>query len=870
MAAQAQSQVPSQVTQVQVPPEVTQGPHDAQVGARAQVQAPSQGSRAQLQTRLRYSKHYGVQGQQSAGPGMHPISGKLAPGSDADGGQGSEGFRLGLDPPGCTPRCTSPTLGKGLGADLGTQEVEGTGDQEVQEGPQSKFDPSKCGNLGQPLVLEWQGQYSPIADGFGLCSPTRWLPSNRGVMLDQTAQGFAKAMHQVLRQFVDDTIRDPQQTVCALAVGRFKQSPFTKEDLDRLRQSWFGCIEVAMGAKQQALGSVPESQPFYLHALALTARLLQDPDWGVIESVQDSYATGVSLGYDEPAPHIPQVYEPKGKSRKLDESEEEWLRQNYESANQSSDQLENKFREEEQLNRMFPSTLPVLRERFGHDRVRVASLGAIMKDDGTARPLHDATHGVHVNNHIRLLNQQANPGPSEVVHMVRAAQESKEACFALTGDVSSAHRLVRIREADWGLLACRVKDDSPVVWVNKVATFGLTSSSFLWSRLFGIIGRCVARFLLQALFWHMCYVDDLHANFGGKRKFTLLLMWLAMFEVMGTPFSYKKFKGGYTVAFVGYELSYADTSVGISSARGGWILRWIEDARKARFVVQVRRFSEFLGRLGFVARLLTWIKPHLGPLYSWQAAVTASTVAKLPDTVIFTLEYLRRAFSDMSFKVPATRALKGGGVAFRTDAKCADGFVVVGGWETTQAPSAARWFSLRITPEDAPYLFDSAGKSQWASASAELLGTLVALWAFGHFKKSTCRRSLVVELRAETDNRGNEALLAKKSTTRWPLLFLNMQLSELLMRASLRLALGWRPRDENQQADDLTNEVYDSFDPKMRVSFAYQDLPLQLLHELVETRNQFEAARNAQAVLHQSVGRPRFGGKRKKEDKDPW
>ena len=212
-------------------------------------------------------------------------------------------------------------------------------------------------------------------------------------------------------------------------------------------------------------------------------------------------------------------------------------------------------------------------------------------------------------------------------------------------------------------------------------------------------------------------------------------MWLAMFEAIGTPFSYKKFKGGYTEAFVGYELSYADTSVGISPARGSWILRWIEEARQARFVVQVRRFSEFLGRLGFVARLLTWIKRHLGPLYSWQAAVTASTVAKLPDTVIFTLEYLKRAFSDMSFKVPAARALRGCGVAFRTDAKCADGFVVVGGWETTQAPSTARWFSLRITPEDAPYLFDSAGKSQWASASAELLGTLVALWAFNHLNK---------------------------------------------------------------------------------------------------------------------------------------
>ena len=775
-----------QVTRAQASP-VTQVPAKVlQVAAQDQVQVPSSPSQvtqeapsqaAQVQAAgLRYSRHYGMQGQQARGHGMHPGSGKVASSNVAYRKQDSEGTRLGLDPPGLAPRCLSPTLGKGSGDDTGAREVEDSGDQEIQDDLQSKFDPNKCGNLGQPLVLEWQGQHSPIADGFGLCSPTRWLPANRGVTLDPAARGFAEAMHEVLNQFVKDTIRDPQQTVCLLALGRFKQSPFTKEDLDRLRQSWFGCIEAAMGAKQQALDSVPESQPFYLHALALTARLLQDPDWEVIENVQDSYSSGVSLGYDEPAPHIPQVYEPKCKSRKLDESEEEWLRQNYESANQSSEQLEQKFREEELLDRMFPSTLPVLRERFGPDRVRIASLGAILKEDGTARPLHDATHGVHVNTRIRILNQQANPGPSEVVHMVRAAQECKEACFAISGDVSSAHRLVRIREADWGLLSCRVKDDSPVVWVNKVAAFGVSSSSFLWSRLFGIVKKCVARFLLRVLFWHMCYVDDLHASFGGRRKFTLLLMWLAMFEAIGTPFSYKKFKGGYTVAFVGYELSYADTSVGISPARGSWILRWIEEARQARFVVQVRRFSEFLGRLGFVARLLTWIKPHLGPLYSWQAAVTASTVAKLPDTVIFTLEYLKRAFSDMSFKVPAARALRGCGVAFRTDAKCADGFVVVvGGWETTQAPSTARWFSLRITPEDAPFLFDSAGKSQWASASAELLGTLVALWAFDHLKKGACRRSLVVELRAETDNRGNEALLAKKSTTRWPLLFLNMQ-----------------------------------------------------------------------------------------------
>ena len=86
----------------------------------------------------------------------------------------------------------------------------------------------------------------------------------------------------------------------------------------------------------------------------------------------------------------------------------------------------------------------------------------------------------------------------------------------------------------------------------------------------------------------------------------------------------------------------------------------------------VRRFREFLGRLGFVARLLVWVKPRLGPLCSWQAAVTASTVSKLPDTVILNLDYLSRTFADMSFKVSVARPKKGVDVVLGTCVKSSD------------------------------------------------------------------------------------------------------------------------------------------------------------------------------------------------------
>ena len=403
----------------------------------------------------------------------------------------------------------------------------------------------------------------------------------------------------------------------------------------------------------------------------------------------------------------------------------------------------------------------------------------------------------------------------------------------------------------------------------KVGTFGISSSAFLWSRLFGIIGRCSARFLLTLWFYHLVFVDDVHANFAGKDKFQHLLMWLACFEMFGTPFAYKKFRGGLTSAFVGYELSYPDQRVGISESRGQWILKWVAEARASKFVVSVRRFAEFLGRLGFVSRLLVWLKAHLAPLYSWRAAVNESSVARMPDTVILTLEYLDLTFRDMSFKVAAARTTKREGVAFRTDAKCADGYVVLGGWDCSGSTQESRWFSLRITPSEAPYLFDSEGHSQWASASAELLATLAALQVFGHLDPSPVRRLITIEVLAQTDNKSNEGLSKKGTTTKWPLLMVNMQLTHLLMKASLKLNLGWRPRDQNQEADDLTNEVFGRFSQERRIPLQYTDLPLSFLHSLHEARLSQVGTREAEAVRDTARGKPRFGGKRKR-DKTPW
>ena len=40
--------------------------------------------------------------------------------------------------------------------------------------------------------------------------------------------------------------------------------------------------------------------------------------------------------------------------------------------------------------------------------------------------------------------------------------------------------------------------------------------------------------------------------------------------------------------------------------------QWIGNARRHKFVVLTRDLSECPGRLGFIARTLHWLKPHLG------------------------------------------------------------------------------------------------------------------------------------------------------------------------------------------------------------------------------------------------------------------
>lgn len=242
--------------------------------------------------------------------------------------------------------------------------------------------------------------------------------------------------------------------------------------------------------------------------------------------------------------------------------------------------------------------------------------------------------------------------------------------------------------------------------------------------------------------------------------------------------------GGFSANFVGYHIRYDLQQVGITAKRGEWLVNWIKAAADLKFVVQARDFRAFLGRLGFVAQLLVWLKPHLAPLYAWGSAVAPGTVGKLPETIVLTLLYISLHLKRSSFLLSVKRPLVFSKEAFRTDAKCEDGRVVLGGWECANKPADAKWFHVEVKPDEAPFLFREE-KSQWASTSAELLASLAGLHAFGWLQVDNSRKYHSWTLTGGTDNLANQFLTAKRSTTRWPLMIINMQLSHCLSLASL-------------------------------------------------------------------------------------
>ena len=102
-----------------------------------------------------------------------------------------------------------------------------------------------------------------------------------------------------------------------------------------------------------------------------------------------------------------------------------------------------------------------------------------------------------------------------------------------------------------------------------------------------------------------------------------------------------------------------------------------------------------------------------------------------------------------------------------------------------------------------------------------------------------------------------------------------MELSEQKRLRNMIFSIAWRPRDENEEADARTNEVFTGFDPGLRVPLQWDKLEFLVLPHLTEVAEaHFKALQELKADARRAClgeqGASLQQKRRRLRETDPW
>ena len=117
--------------------------------------------------------------------------------------------------------------------------------------------------------------------------------------------------------------------------------------------------------------------------------------------------------------------------------------------------------------------------------------------------------------------------------------------------------------------------------------------------------------------------------------------------------------------------------------------------------------------------------------------------------------------------------------------------------------------------------------------------------------------------------------MSKLMSSKFPLVVILSELCLQLRDRDMALSLEWVPRDQNEEADALTNEEFGSFDVRRRIHVDLPSLTWKAMDRLMKVAEELH-----QEIQRRKAAKPKdgteaqAGSKRKKggglRDRDPW
>ena len=693
-----------------------------------------------------------------------------------------------------------------------------------------------------PLKVYYKGKVRNMVDGLGKCSLGVRPAGSRVKSLSRNGAALARGFWRHVEKLPEAMgEKERRRLLSRLALGQVEESPFkgviekVRKDLDEL---------VVRLGKDPTRRPTDRATAVGFRRAKAWAELLGDEDHQFLEGL---VRRGVPLGVRGEIPLVPAVYDRKEKGEQEpprdvweEEAEPSEPRTNYRSAMDHLEKVKSIIQAEIEKGWIRRLPLEEAYQKFGRD-VQIASLGAVPKDPSweEVRVVHDGTHGLSVNSEIKQPNRMTFPQCDDLEAAAEALKRvgpTERMLFAF--DIKAAHRLIPVQEEDWALQSFRLEDEKELL-VNMVGTFGVASAAFWWGRAAAVIFRTFHRSVPgHLLYYLLLFADDGLLMTAGPEYFKVVVALFLYLDVMEVPLSWRKTRGGFQAEWIGYTIDLRSWKVGVSEKKVRWLVEWAERTLKESHLLG-REFRAGVGRLGFLAGVLVGARPLLAPLYAVASRVGGSSYVELHLAVKIAIQFFAdwvRAEPVRELRAPPRVA----GEVFRIDAAADQDGISIGGWEVYggKRPEEARWFSVKVTRKVCAWLY-LKGEPFRTIAAAELLAVTVAVVVFG--KEAGWRGADGrFTISGFTDNSSNTFVVDKFLTTKFPVSLVLMELAYQLASLKANLSLQWIPREQNEEADDLSKERFDRFDPAKRIEVDLEEMGFKVIPRLAEVAGQLD------------------------------
>ena len=459
-----------------------------------------------------------------------------------------------------------------------------------------------------PPRLPWPIHLHRVEDGAGTCSSAFWTRPRALDYLKPLRDLWLRRLSQPgllnrLLSSLNSASRDPP-------LSDVDVEPF----LSDLRQ-WLGISDTPTWHK---LLEVEPDQPFRLNLWHAFALILKDPDADFFPLLHDEVPLGIGSTIP-PCKVLLPPDPPDSPTIPLQHCESAWK-----SALDNPTVVDDLLQAELQAGWIKPvrGGDSELRQRY---RVTaVGKLGVVIDPDRPPRLVVDSSIS-GVTCHTCLPNKSPNPTLADVRQCLPLFP-ARERLTALVLDVSKAHRRIKIRPQDQGLLCFRHQD---VLYQSITLNFGARASGFYWSRLAGHLLR-----LIHALTYlshsALMYVDDILALLERSSAPLLTGLIVVLLLALRVPMSWHKASLCPSVVWIGWSFNLDLMTVALDPdklARLRTLLCLLMDSRTCS-VIQLEKLT---GKLLWLSSLFRTFRASLAPLYTDQHTPLPSMSAVSPD-----------------------------------------------------------------------------------------------------------------------------------------------------------------------------------------------------------------------------------------------